>query len=46
MNIILADDYRELSELGSGIVSTQIMLKPDCVLGLARVILLWECIKN
>ncbi len=35
MNIILADNYNEMSEIAAGIVSTQIILKADSVLGLA-----------
>ncbi len=35
MNIIIAQDYNELSEIAAGIVSAQIMIKSDSVLGLA-----------
>lgn len=35
MRIILCENYDELSEKAAGIVASQVMLKPDCVLGLA-----------
>ena len=35
MRIILADNYEEMSKKAAAIVRNQIILKPDCVLGLA-----------
>ena len=35
MRLIVCDSYEELSEKGAKIISSQIMLKPQCVLGLA-----------
>ncbi|NLO21877.1 MAG: glucosamine-6-phosphate deaminase [Syntrophomonadaceae bacterium] len=35
MRIILADNYEEMSRKAADIVRSQIVLKPDCVLGLA-----------
>ncbi len=35
MRVILCDNYKEMSEAAAKIVAGQIMLKPDCVLGLA-----------
>ncbi len=35
MRIIETDSYEKMSELAAGIIGAQILLKPDCVLGLA-----------
>ena len=35
MRIYKAKDYEEMSRKAAGIVSAQIIMKPDCVLGLA-----------
>ena len=35
MRVIKAKDYREMSRAAANIISAQILLKPDCVLGLA-----------
>ena len=35
MNIIRAKDYEEMSRRAADILAAQIILKPDCVLGLA-----------
>lgn len=35
MRIYKADDYKELSRKAANIISAQIIIKPDCVLGLA-----------
>lgn len=35
MNIIICDNYEELSKKAADIVAAQIKLKPDCILGLA-----------
>ena len=35
MRILLADNYEEMSNKAAAIVKSQIILKPDCVLGLA-----------
>ena len=35
MKIYKADDYRGMSRIAANIISAQIILKPDCVLGLA-----------
>lgn len=35
MRVIVCENYKELSEKAAEIVSSQIILKPDCVLGLA-----------
>lgn len=35
MNIIKASDYNDLSRKAANIISAQVILKPDCVLGLA-----------
>lgn len=35
MNIIRAKDYRDMSRKAANIISAQILMKPDCVLGLA-----------
>ena len=35
MNIIRAKDYRDMSRKAANIISAQIIMKPDCVLGLA-----------
>ena len=35
MRIIRAKDYNELSRQAANIISAQVILKPDCVLGLA-----------
>jgi len=35
MRIILADNYEEMSNKAAAIVRSQVILKPDCVLGLA-----------
>ena len=35
MNILRTKNYEEMSYRAAGIVSAQILLKPDCVLGLA-----------
>ena len=35
MRIILADNYEEMSKKAAAIVTSQVILKPDCVLGLA-----------
>ena len=35
MRIILANDYRDMSRKAANIISAQVILKPDCILGLA-----------
>lgn len=35
MNIIRAKDYQDMSRKAANIISAQIIMKPDCVLGLA-----------
>ena len=35
MRIIKAKDYDDLSRKAANIISAQVLLKPDCVLGLA-----------
>ena len=35
MRIIEAKDYKELSRQAANIIAAQIVMKPDCVLGLA-----------
>ena len=35
MKIIRANDYADMSRKAANILSAQIILKPDCVLGLA-----------
>ena len=35
MRIIEAKDYKELSKQAANIIAAQIVMKPDCVLGLA-----------
>lgn len=35
MNVIRSESYEQMSRLAAGILSAQIILKPDCVLGLA-----------
>ena len=35
MRIIKAKDYHEMSRQGANIISAQIIMKPNCVLGLA-----------
>ena len=35
MRVILCDSYEEISQKAAEIVASQIILKPDCVLGLA-----------
>ena len=35
MNIIKAKDYQDMSRKAANIISAQIIMKPDCVLGLA-----------
>lgn len=35
MNIIRANDYQDMSRKAANIISAQIIMKPDCVLGLA-----------
>lgn len=35
MRIIKAKDYKEMSRQGANIISAQVIMKPDCVLGLA-----------
>lgn len=35
MNIIRANDYKDMSRKAANIISAQIIMKPDCVLGLA-----------
>lgn len=35
MNIIKAEDYQQMSRIAANFISAQIVLKPDCVLGLA-----------
>ena len=35
MNIIKAKDYKDMSRKAANIISAQIIMKPDCVLGLA-----------
>lgn len=35
MNIIKAKDYKEMSRKAANIISAQVIMKPDCVLGLA-----------
>ncbi len=35
MNLIKANDYKDLSRKAANVISAQVILKPDCVLGLA-----------
>ena len=35
MNIIKAKDYQDMSRKAANIISAQVIMKPDCVLGLA-----------
>ena len=35
MRIIAAKDYNDMSRKAANIISAQVILKPDCVLGLA-----------
>ena len=35
MRIIRANDYKDMSRKAANLISAQILLKPDCVLGLA-----------
>ncbi|MBO5415637.1 MAG: glucosamine-6-phosphate deaminase [Clostridia bacterium] len=35
MNYVVVDTYEELSKKASGIIAAQVIMKPDCVLGLA-----------
>ena len=35
MNIIRTKDYEDMSRKAASIISAQVILKPDCVLGLA-----------
>ena len=35
MRVIVCENYEELSKKAAEIVSSQVILKPDCVLGLA-----------
>ena len=35
MKIYCGKDYKEMSRIAANIISAQIILKPDCVLGLA-----------
>jgi len=35
MNIIKANDYNDMSRKAANIISAQVIVKPDCVLGLA-----------
>jgi glucosamine-6-phosphate deaminase len=35
MNLIKASDYKDLSRKAANVISAQVILKPDCVLGLA-----------
>ena len=35
MNIIRAKDYSDISRKASNIISAQVIMKPNCVLGLA-----------
>ena len=35
MKIIKAKDYEDMSRKAANIISAQVILKPDCVLGLA-----------
>ena len=35
MNVICAKDYEDMSRKAANIISAQIIMKPDCVLGLA-----------
>jgi len=35
MRVLIADDYHEMSRKAAAIVNSQVLLKPDCVLGLA-----------
>ena len=35
MNIIKTNDYRDMSRRAAGIIAAQIIMKPQCVLGLA-----------
>ena len=35
MNIIKAKDYKDMSRKAANIISAPIIMKPDCVLGLA-----------
>lgn len=35
MRIISAKDYSDVSQKGADLIAAQVLLKPDCVLGLA-----------
>ena len=35
MKIYCGKDYKEMSRIAANIISAQVILKPDCVLGLA-----------
>ncbi|HZK87634.1 MAG TPA: hypothetical protein VFC27_00650 [Anaerovoracaceae bacterium] len=35
MRIIIADDYEEMSKIAANIVRSQVVVKPDAVIGLA-----------
>ena len=35
MKIIKAKDYAQMSRMAANIISAQVILKPDCILGLA-----------
>ena len=35
MNMIKAKDYKDMSRKAANIISAQVIMKPDCVLGLA-----------
>lgn len=36
MKIIRAKDYNDMSRKAANIISAQVIMKPDCVLGLAQ----------
>ena len=46
MKIYAAKDYNDLSRKAANIISAQIIMKPDGVLGLATVLLRWEPISS
>lgn len=46
MKILVVNDYNEMSRKAANIVASQIILKPNSVIGLAKVILQRECIKS
>ena len=42
MKIIRAKDYKDMSRKAANIISAQVIMKPNCVLGLATGGTLWR----